>query len=190
MSRYDQLLHIIDLFKPQSIIETGVWNGHNAIRMIKRAELYHRQLSYTGFDLFEDATAASDAEEFNVKSHNEVDNILALLRCVAPGQHIELVKGNTKTTMNPLKGMRADFAYIDGGHSIETIEHDFHTLIDCGVIVLDDYYTPDEAGNCPDISKYGCNQLVDTLVSKFILPAKDPVKGGGYTQYVLRLGTR
>ena len=75
----------------------------------------------------------------------------------------------------------ADFVFLDGGHSIGTIALDYAAVKNSKVVVLDDYYT-----DGVDISKYGCNSLVDTSsLPHEILPPKDPVKGGGYTQLVV-----
>lgn len=182
MSRYNQLLTLIDQHKPKRLLEIGVWNGQNAIRMINQAKKYHSNVDYQGYDLFEDATADDDAREFNVKGHNQLRAVQAEIRA-ATGAEVLLVKGNTRETLS--EGMTRDFAFIDGGHSVETIASDYDRLKDCKVIVLDDYYTSDGQG-CPDTSKYGCNTLVASLSIPFdILPAKDSVKGGGYTQLVL-----
>lgn len=192
--RYQHLIHIVDLFKPRSFIEIGTWNGRTAAQVLLRMNKYCTP-RYIGYDLFESATAETDAVELNVKAHNTVESVRDYLRQIyqyAPqfDQLVKLVKGNTRET---LKHEIADFAYIDGGHSIETIAHDYEALKHCPVVLLDDYYTSGETGNGPDTTKYGCNQLVKRLSSEgkrtgvFILPTKDPVAGGGFTQYVLVL---
>lgn len=187
VSRYNQLLQLIDLFQPKSIVETGVWNGQNAIRMINQASKFG-DVSYTGYDLFEDGTPELDAKEFNVKHHNNKTAVLAtILHNVQPQTNVHLIKGDTKKTLN--RQPCFDFAFIDGGHSIETIAHDFSELRGSDIIVLDDYYTPDEHGNGPDISKYGCNELLaSNCLNYVLLPIKDPVMGGGFTQFVLVVG--
>lgn len=191
MKRYKQLLQLIDLFQPKSIIETGVWNGQNALRMIYQALQHQEHVTYTGYDLFEDATAELDAKEFNVKPHNTVDAVrnemLHVLGDLASMVTINLIKGDTNETLK--RGTKADFVFIDGGHSIETIHNDFDKLRFSKVVVLDDYYTEG-----PDIDLYGCNiELVDIRegihrACVAILPAKDPVKGGGFTQFALVMG--
>lgn len=183
MSRYEQLLQIIDLFKPQTIVETGVWNGHNAIRMIKQAQKHNRDVLYNGYDLFEEATPETDAIEFNVKKHNTLNEVFSLIH-QETNANVHLHIGDTNKTLKPTS---ADLAFIDGGHSIPTIKNDFVRLQSSAIIVLDDYYTLDEEGNCPDTKLYGCNQLVCWL-DHVVLPMKDPVKGGGYTQFVMVIG--
>lgn len=186
MKRYNQLLQLIDLIRPQSIIETGVWNGHNGVRMLRRASLYNK-CSYRGYDLFEDATPELDAKELNVKHHNTVEDIQKLFKLELPDGSVTLYKGDTNSTLQPQT--IADFVFIDGGHSLDTIQNDYEKLSRSKVIVLDDFYSPDDAGRCPDISKYGCNRLVAGLKKGFVLlPQRDPVKGGGFTQFALVTG--
>lgn len=183
MTRYDQLLKLIDLFQPKSIVEVGVWNGHNAIRMIRQAQKYHKDIVYTGYDLFEEATPETDVTELNVKPHHTVQDVGNLI-VQNTGIAIDLVRGNTRQTLTP--HTKADFVFIDGGHSVETIESDYMKLRQSRVVVLDDYYTPDETGACPDINIYGCNKLVNLYVrNSIVLPHKDYVSGGGHNQLVL-----
>lgn len=186
--RYVTLLHLIHVFKPQSIIEIGTWSGDNAIRMMKNAQPYSPNIHYTGFDLFEEATAETDAIELNVKCHNRAIDIETKIRNATVGFGIvKLFKGNTRKTLN--EKHYADFVFIDGGHSVETIEHDYDAVKHNRIVVLDDYYTPDLDGKCPDIEKYGCNKLVDRLRNSgnncLVLPGCDVVKDGGFNQLVL-----
>lgn len=181
MNRYSHLLELIDSHKPQSIVEIGVWNGANAIRMIKRALRHNTKITYTGYDLFEDATLETDKREFNVKGHNRVNAVAAYIKAET-GIVPMLVKGDTRKT---LISTVADFVFLDGGHSVKTIRSDYERVCNSKVVVLDDYYTSDGQG-CPDTSKYGCNQLLASLSVPFdVLPTKDPVKDGGYTQLVV-----
>lgn len=178
MNRYDQLLTIIDLIQPKSIIETGVFNGINAIRMIQRAEQYHPKITYTGFDLFEDATAETDAVEYNVKKHCGIEAVGAKIQKHCPNAFVILFKGDTKKT---LPDMVADMAFIDGGHSVETIANDYERLRSCSTVVFDDYYSPNPNGACPDITKVGCN-----FIKGLVLPVKHPLKDdAGFTQMMM-----
>ena len=73
MSRYAQLLELIDKHKPRTLIEIGVWNGANAIRMINQALKYHDSVEYTGYDLFEDATSETDSKEYDVTNDEDFE---------------------------------------------------------------------------------------------------------------------
>jgi predicted O-methyltransferase YrrM len=185
VSRYDTLLEIIELFKPQTIVETGTWSGANAIRMLQTANKFHVKPSYIGYDLFEDGNQQTDAEEFNVKRRTYISEVEEKIKSHAPFAEIALVKGNTRETLTEVI---ADFAFIDGGHSLETIRHDYDALKRCNVIVLDDFYMPDNEGKMPDVSKLGCNKLVDTL-PHVIFESRDKVEGGGIVCLAMVLGT-
>lgn len=184
--RYDQILKIIDLQKPQRIVEIGCWNGDNAIRMIQTALKYHDTVEYYGYDLFEDATSETDALEFNVKPHNQVDAVSQKILHYCPRAKVMLFKGNTRETLksHPPYG---DFCYIDGGHSIETIANDYEACKNITVIVFDDYYVKDDKGLCPDLEQVGCNKLIESLAGCVVLPDADPIKGGGLTKLVVKL---
>jgi predicted O-methyltransferase YrrM len=182
LSRYDTILELINVFKPQSIVETGTWSGRNAHRMITEAQKHHKDISYTGYDLFEDATSETDAQEFNVKPHNKMADVESALR--GTEAKIHLVKGNTRQT---LQSYTADLAFIDGGHSLETIEHDYQALKGCNLIILDDFYSADSQGRMPDISKVGCNLLVERLPHA-IIRGTDQVEGGGIVNLAVVFG--
>jgi len=179
MSRYNQILTVIDEIKPKKIIEIGTWNGMRAIQLIKHASRWNDKIEYIGYDLFEDATGETDKQEFNVKPHNKFENVLKFIKDHVPKEsRISLVKGNTRET---LKYQTADLVWLDGGHSIETIRNDFNVLRDCRCVLLDDYYT----GAKIDIKKFGCNFIKDDVGGK-VLPLKDGVHGGGFVQ-ILRI---
>jgi hypothetical protein len=188
--RYAQLDSEIAKALPSRLVEIGTWNGARAEQMIAAALQHRPHVEYTGFDLFETATAETDEAESNVKRHFSAAEVQDRLQAFAAGKavQIHLVKGNTRDTLVG-RMFYPDFAFIDGGHSIATIASDYHSLAHCPYIVLDDYYTPDETGQGIDLMRFGCNMLVQALAMRHglsveILPAKDPVRGGGFVQMV------
>ena len=182
-TRYEQLLKIIDLIRPKTIIEIGTFDGDNAIRMIQRAREYTADVTYIGYDLFEAATTETDKEEFNVKEHHSVEVVGQKLKDACPGVIITLIRGNTRETLK--NKIRADLVFVDGGHSIETIVNDYEAVRQSSVIILDDFYMPDPSGAISDTSRYGCNQLVSGITNGIILPVKDKVSGGGMVAMAL-----
>lgn len=180
--RYEKLLQLIDIFQPQTLLEVGTWNGDNAVRMIAVAKRHHSDITYIGYDLFEEATPESDKEEFNVKPHHTHRDVSAKLENT--GAVISLIRGNTNET---LKDASVDFVFIDGGHSLETIANDYQKLKKSDVVVFDDYYTPDENGEMPDISKVGCNRVVEELPHA-VIECTDRVVGGGYVNLAVVFG--
>jgi hypothetical protein len=185
MTRHDDLIDLIDFYMPRTLIEIGTYDGINAGRMLKAARKHHPNPSYIGYDLFEDATPEINDKEFNLKGTKSEEKARRSINKICPGIDFKLIKGDTKQT---LKHAVADFVFIDGGHSIETIAHDYNALKDSEVIVLDDYYEPDKQGLCPDIIKFGCNILVDSLICKRTvtkMKQRNPVKGGGWNSLVV-----
>ena len=180
--RYDKLLQLIDIFQPSSIVEIGTWNGDNAVRMITAAQKYSNVVGYIGYDLFEDATAEINEKEFNVKYPANYDVVQEKLWDT--GAQIALIKGDTNKTLNPVM---ADFAFIDGGHSVETIRNDYEKLKHSSVIVFDDYYSPDVNGAMPDINQVGCNRIVEALPHA-VIETTDKVAGGGYVNLAVVFG--
>ena len=74
-----------------------------------------------------------------------------------------------------------DLAYIDGGHSYDTVSSDYSFLKDVPVIVFDDYYTheDEEFLNNPDY-----NGIISTFneikgSNKYVLPSEAPTAFGG-----------
>ena len=171
--RYSQLIAACFKAQPAAILEIGTWNGARALELLQAAP----GAKYYGFDLFEEATAETDAEEMNVKRHNSLAEVQKRL----VGYRAHLTRGNTRYTLadfnNPV-----DFVWMDGGHSLETIASDFANVRRVAVpeaeIYLDDYYT-----GPIDTDKFGCNRLVADLKHE-VLPATDPVSGGGFVQMV------
>jgi predicted O-methyltransferase YrrM len=181
--RYNQLLPLIQHHKPKLIVEVGTWNGIRALMMCQEAIKHQESVHYVGFDLFEDATEETDARELNVKAHATMAEVESRLLDFAekhPGFTFRLIKGDTRKTLAPgfFGKLDPDFAFIDGGHSIETIRSDYEALKHSKVVVMDDFYTG------RDTNEHGCNEIV-AEESHIVLPHKDPVKGGGKVQMVI-----
>ena len=189
--RYKQLADIVRFYKPKTIVETGTWNGGRAIEMALAAFEHTDKVHYLGFDLFEEATAESDKYEMNTKAHNSKEAVSIRLEEFAlkmkdQGKKFtfKLHKGDTKKTLAACKAVKkADFAYIDGGHSYETVKSDFTYLKHVPVLVFDDYFSKDKQGNLPHEDNLGVNKLIGEIeaYAKVILPSSDPVYGGGVT---------
>lgn len=179
--RYQQLTALIDQVKPKTIFEFGTWNGDRAIEMIKAAQKHDPEAQYCGVDLFEEATPELDEAESNVKPHFVAQEVHDKIKS-ATNAKMQVIRANSRTLTDPVI---ADFVFIDGGHSVETIKGDFELSKRSKLIVFDDFYTPDEDGNCLDTEKFGCNSLIKQIGGT-ILEKKDPVfvkgKRCGYVQ--------
>lgn len=158
MSRYSQLLDVIDEHRPRSVVEIGTWKGNRAIQMIQQAAKYHPmdKVSYQGFDLFKKQTGEHLRRELS-KVGWPLDVVRR--RIEATGADVRLVEGDTHETGRMIAP--ADLYFIDGGHSEETIENDWRNVRERmkpdSVVVFDDYYYT----GAPDGT--GCKALIDGL---------------------------
>ena len=171
--RYEQLHQAVRQKKPKAILEVGTWNGDRALQLLKLSS----NSRYYGFDLFETATRETDAVEFNVKRHWFMDQVYEKLT----GYDVQLFKGNTRETLANFNEP-VDFVWIDGGHSIETIQSDWdnvkRVITPDAWVFFDDYFT-----GPIDTTKIGCNRIVKPLKHE-VLPMRYCVVGGGWTQMV------
>jgi hypothetical protein len=174
MSRYQLLPEIAMETRPRRIVEVGTHNGVTGVAICKAALQSHDDpVHYVGYDLFEDADEANDVAEMNGKSrvtYAEAEQRFHLLRIAYPDRFsFELVRGNTRETLHG-KQIEADFVWLDGGHSEDTIRGDFAALSHASVLACDDYYTGEPTPG------FGCNCVVgeDWFISK-----PDHRKGGG-----------
>ena len=177
--RYAYLPWLIGILKPRTIVEVGTWSGHRALQMARAALAASPSVRYLGFDLFEEATPELDAAEKNVKPHYgemQVDALLARFASNHPGFEYALTAGDTRETLPELS---EDFAFIDGGHSLETVRSDLARLGGCKVVVLDDWYE-----GPIDTSRFGCNRALEGR-PHMVLPHGDPVIGGGTTKFAV-----
>ena len=105
----------------------------------------------------------------------------------------EIYAGNSKDTLPAFLERHGeqsvDFAFIDGGHSVDTIRSDWEHVKKIikpgGVVVFDDYY---EGMPVSELEKYGCNKVLYEDGEDYafvVLPIADPVKGGGKTKMAM-----
>lgn len=170
--RYRNIYRAIKAIKPKQIMEIGVWTGERSIRMLEVAKRYYPadQISYYGFDLFEDLSDEQLASEVSKKPPTKAHIQEKLEKT---GANIHLYKGNTLETL-PQEISRLpkmDFIFIDGGHSLETIQNDWDyarkLMHEKTVVIFDDYWNRTDAG---------CKPLIDTLYreGKYLVKVLEP----------------
>lgn len=147
--RYDLLIQLAAQKKPKVLVEIGTHKGARARLLKDHCEWYY------GFDLWESGNDETDKLESNGKGRSSKAQAAEALA----GSNFELIAGNTRETLPEFAkpGMLIDFAWIDGGHSVETIASDWHwisqMLAPGAIVVFDDYYEPEREG-------FGCNSIV------------------------------
>lgn len=174
--RYKYLFEIIKNNRCKRIMEVGTWDGEHASQMIKVAKKNFRpeETEYYGFDLFELLNDEMAQEEYALIPPNleKVENRLEKTKA-----KIHLYRGNTNDTLPKVinKLPKMDFVFIDGGHSLETVQNDwkyvqqvmgYHT-----VVIFDDYWNREDLG---------CKKVVEGIDrGKFkvnIVPIQDRFK--------------
>ena len=165
VARYAELYKLVDKYKPQTICEIGTWKGMRARKMLRHASYFHSNPHYIGYDLFDDATPELNEKEWNGKGNYTIKVVDDYINQYNTNEKLnatwELHKGNTNEI---LVETNVDFAFIDGGHSVETIANDYAKLQNSKVIVFDDYYMPGQENKVHvDTNLWGANKLVDTI---------------------------
>lgn len=146
---------IFDLYLPQNICEIGTHNGQSAFQFVDYLWPRVKRLHYTGYDLFEAADETLTKLEHNGKGPGSYKLAFRGLekRKEKYGKRFsfELISGNTTQTLTTSKTF--DFVYIDGGHSYDTVMHDYSMVKDSNVIVFDDYQIDAVKAAIEDIKK-------------------------------------
>ena len=173
--RYLNLLVLILIYRPKKILEIGVYNGRRSLNMIEAAKIFSKDVHYYGFDLFEDSNKSIIKRERS-KTASRINDILKLLSKHAK---VFLFKGFTKQTLKRFakkNKARVDFAFIDGGHKVETIASDYYYCKRIckkkSIIVFDDFYSL----NQPNTKKFGSNKIFFKLKDRQkikLLPLED-----------------
>jgi hypothetical protein len=201
--RYKQLADLVRLYGSDTILEVGTWNGGRAIEMALASFETLDSVHYIGFDLFEEATQELDTYELNSKPHNTIGAVTKRLEDFAGAMFqkgkeftFKLYKGDSKDTLpeaelaGDLVGLK--FAFIDGGHSEETVLSDYNVLQNVPCLVFDDFFSKDAKGDILGEEYLGTNRLIESFKGKepyrvAVLPSDDPVLGGGRTHLAVVL---
>lgn len=184
----DRYKHLVRAFDdacrgdgPVRFMEIGTWKGKRALSMLRRAPS-HVEVSYFGFDLFEDLTQEKKDEEFCGKAFPpKMMDVYDMLRTgTGKNVNVGLFKGDTMKTIpdfdTALSGTDfeyMDLIFIDGGHSIETIESDWNNVRRLigpkTVVIFDDYFLERE-----DV---GAKKTVESLRDDMMYEVEAPLGG-------------
>lgn len=185
LPRYRQLAELVRAYVTDNILEIGTWNGGRAIEMSLAAFEKSDTVHYTGFDMFEEATFEQMEEELNTRAPFTLEAVQVRLeefkdKMLEKNKKFtfELHKGDSKKTLPNVDVTNNTFAYIDGGHSDETVNSDYENLKHVPVIVFDDFFSKDSNDNIIGEEHQGTNRLVlEKLKGKrvTVLPSQDKV---------------
>ena len=156
--RYAQLLLIVFLKRPKSIVEIGVYKGKRSKELIEVAKIFNNKINYYGFDLFDLFNRKINLKEFSKKPNTENDIKYKLSKLA----NVMLFKGFTYNTL-PTFNKKIDLIFIDGGHSYDTVKSDWEMgcklLNDQGVIFFDDYTSRNGTLN----SGFGISKVIEEI---------------------------
>lgn len=151
---------IFDHYRPNTICEIGTHNGKSAVQFVDYCLKINPRLNYVGYDVFD---AVKNNEQFHEKEINgkgagkftTAKNNLKHRQRDYKKFKFTLHQGFTQDTLTE---SIYDFVYIDGGHSYETVKHDYEKVKASKVIVFDDYQTE------------GVKKFFDELVKQSSIP--------------------
>ena len=124
--------------KVGTYIEIGAHRGRSIVTIGGLLKDRVNQLHIVGYDIFDAETPQFHIVEDNGKGAGNIikcNKILGKLAKRNPNVTYELIAGYTTDTLTERK---AEWAYIDGGHSYETVKWDHQKLKESNVIVFDD----------------------------------------------------
>jgi predicted O-methyltransferase YrrM len=155
---FEEFKTLLTKHNPKNIAEIGTHKGNTAVQIIKCLHNEHTPIHYTGYDVFDFAVRNLEfnRREVNGKGGVPLDYVqkkLDNLKSSLANFDFVLHKGFTTTT---LEEKVFDFVYIDGGHSYETVKHDYEKVKGSKLIVFDDA----NKSNVPGVSKF-LNELKD-----------------------------
>jgi hypothetical protein len=181
--RYDQLLMIINQFKPKFIAEIGTHRGARAEKIVECALANVSSdhiVTYHGYDVFETRDLEFQIKAMNGKGVARENQATLVLQQIAEKHKnfdFELIVGDTRDTLRTLRPTTYDFVFIDGDHRVEVIQSDYNNVKESKVVVFDDFYRADSNGKSIDVTKYGCNKVLEQIDQKthqiIILPEYD-----------------
>ena len=159
----DNFLSLVEEYKPKNVLEIGVFCGvtsRNICELLKTN--FGSDFRYYGLDLFGSSKTSSvdeiepkflENQKFsnplktiyynfikkeNLNSKISVQNFLKEF-----SQNIELIKGDTRVTLEKVPLSEIDFVFLDGGHSYDTVLSDLQKLYENmknnSKIVCDDF---------------------------------------------------
>lgn len=133
------ILDLVKIYKPRSFCEVGCHTGLTARWLCHEILKYHPRLTYVGYDAFEE-TPKIERNGKSVPNQEKIIQRLEWLKRRYKFFSYNLIKGYTSQTLT--QPCKYGIVYIDGGHSYETVKHDYNMLRESKIVIFDDYNLP------------------------------------------------
>jgi glycosyltransferase involved in cell wall biosynthesis len=166
-NHYKPIFRYLKSHECKNIMEIGTYNGENAVQMIKAAALKVKEtdIHYYGLDLFENITQAKITTELSHPKTPDMESVKKYIESSVKAK-VTLFSGDTNTTLESvIKELPfMDMIFIDGGHSLETIDNDWkyaaRLMKSDGIVFFDDYL--------PEMPFIGCKTLIDGIQKSMV----------------------
>jgi lipopolysaccharide biosynthesis glycosyltransferase len=162
-TRLENLLDHIKNFDVHEILEIGVWRGDTADLLLTEAVKHSKNVKYSGVDLFFNLMTDNELQKEASLWPDSRENVYKRLSSKFHNVKIELFEGFSHDVLPSLEGRKYDLIFIDGGHSFETVKHDWECarklLKPNGYVFFDDYTNPDAEIH----EGFGVRRFVDSL---------------------------
>jgi predicted O-methyltransferase YrrM len=165
-ARHENLIFLIKKYKPKTICEIGVSKGKGAMIMIREALKYHSSIEFTGYDIFPDDNGLTE-KQLNSKL-NHLRQVVQRDSDFDRKLTFKIKSGDTKTVLT--KPVSYDLVFIDGGHDVETVLHDWSKVKNSKILAWQYNMRFDDGGD-KGLTSNGIQHLINfhkyTIEDKF-----------------------
>lgn len=139
---FEVMKEIIGDAKCSFIGEIGTHRGGTAKQLIQHFSHNVEQIKYEGYDVFDADNPDKNMHKRERNGKAPVNLYVAartLDKCKKKYKNLEYTLHKGYTTDTLVSPVVFDFVWIDGGHSYETVKHDYSMVKDSKLIIFDDF---------------------------------------------------
>lgn len=146
---FDDFKQFLDEVEIKNLCEIGTHKGNTAVQMILHLLQKDNEVMYHGYDVFDYArnNLKFNRQEYNGKGGASKQFVIRKLDKIKKDYNnfdYFLYEGFTTDT---LIKFTYDFVYLDGGHSYDTVKHDYNKIKQSRLVVFDDAVNKNNAND-------------------------------------------